>query len=196
MNKIRNQMACILLPVFSACSIQATQAVSNADSTHIDSAATVATISLDNALPAPDLTKVKAGKTLKLVRIMEGGACKNNQQGAVGMFRLYADPDDIDRIEQNEGAGAFADFERRIEAFSMLSLQQAIDRLDFQVDSSALNEGDAQQKLADELANSFIDFIADDIAEFEAETMLTIDVIPLPDSLIIYLNACKTPHDH
>ncbi len=191
MNK-KKLMSGLLLPVISACSTQETLPASNPEPMD-----TVATISLNNALPAPDLTIVKDGKTLKLVRIMEGGACKNNQQGAVGMFRLYADPEDIERIKQNQGARVFADFEVLIEAFSMLTLQQAIDRLDFPNDAYATrNEGEVQQKLADELANLFINLIADDIAEFEAETQLTIAVKPLPDSLQVYLNGCETPHDH
>jgi len=192
MNKKRKLMSGLLLPVISACSTQETLPASNPEPMD-----TVTTISLNNALPAPDLTIVKDGKTLKLVRIMEGGACKNNQQGAVGMFRLYAAPEDIERIKKNQGARVFADFEVLIEAFSMLTLQQAIDRLDFPNDAYATrNEGEVQQKLADELANLFINLIADDIAEFEAETQLTIAVKPLPDSLQVYLKGCETPHDH
>jgi len=36
------------------------------------------------------LPKLKRGKSLQLVRIMEGGVCKNTQQGAFGLFKFYA----------------------------------------------------------------------------------------------------------
>ncbi len=188
MYKIRYLLASLLL---SSCSTQSVQPLSNTHST-----ITNTEISLSPALPAPDLTQIKAGKILKLTRIMEGGACKNKQQGATGLFRLYTNPDDIQRIKQYQGSGVFAGFEVLIKAFSMRALQQAIDHVDFQTDAYALNEIDTQRKLADQLINLFIDLIADDIANFETETTLMIDVSPLPDSLTIYLNGCETPHKH
>ena len=51
----------------------------------------------------PPLTLIKADTTLNLVRVMDGGACKNNYQGAKGAFLLYADPTDIERIKREKG---------------------------------------------------------------------------------------------
>lgn len=186
----------MLLAVLSACSSQTTQPIQNSSSTPADSEIMVEPISKNNTLSDPDLTKLKAGKTLKLSRIMEGGACKNNQQGAVGMFQLYANPDDIERIKQNQGTEVFADFELLIRNFSMQTLQQAINSMDFQGDSNAQSSKEIQQQLTEELKNLFIELIIDDISKFETETTLTIDVTPLPDSLYIYLDACETTHSH
>ncbi len=82
-------------------------------------------------LGTPDLSILKDGKLLQLVRTMEGGACKNDQQGATGLFKLYANADDIERIKQTQGAEIFADFEIHIQDFSMLALQQAVKRLNY-----------------------------------------------------------------
>ena len=196
MNKTRYLLAGTLLTVLSACSTQPPKPISNTDSTKIHSTSTDAVVTLDKSLAAPDLTIIKNGKTLKLTRIMEGGACKNNQQGALGLFRLYTNPDDIERIKQNQGSGVFADFELLIEAFSMRALQKTVDQFDFQPDLFAISESDVQKELADKFTRMFISLIADDIAEFEIKTTLMIDVSPLPNALTIYLNGCETAHDH
>ena len=182
----------ILFPLLSACSTQTIhiQPATNTTSTPVDSEVSIAPISDQSSLPISGLTHVKSGKTLKLVRIMEGGVCKNTQQGAVGMFRLYASPTDITRIKQNQGAEVFADFELQIQDFSMLTLQHAINLLDFQDTAST------QQQLAKKLTKSFSDLIANDIAKFETKTTLTIDVIPIQESIIIFLDGCETPHEH
>ncbi len=57
---------------------------------------------------------------------MDGGACKNDFQGAKGAFLLYADPADIDRIKREKGPRIFSDFENKIQAFSTDALQEAI----------------------------------------------------------------------
>ncbi len=180
----------ILFPLLSACSTQTIQPAPNTASTRFDSKVSIAPISDKSSLPIPGLTNLKSGKTLKLVRIMEGGACKNKQQGAVGMFRLYANPTEITQIKQNQGPKVFADFERQIQSFSMLALQHAINLLDFQDTAST------QQQLTKKLTKSFSDLIANDITKFETKTTLTIDVIPIQESMTIYLDGCETPHEH
>ena len=65
----------------------------------------------------PPLTLVKGNKTLNLVRIMDGGACKNDYQGVKGAFLVYADPTDIDRIKRDKGPQIFSDFESKIQIF-------------------------------------------------------------------------------
>ncbi|NOR80229.1 MAG: hypothetical protein GQ529_05255 [Methyloprofundus sp.] len=180
----------ILLPLFSACSTQTIQPAPNSASTPVDSEVSIDPISDKSSLPIAGLTHIKSGKTLKLVRIMEGGVCKNKQQGAVGMFRLYASPTDITQIKKNQGPEVFSDFELQIQGFSMLALQHAINLLDFQDTAST------QQQLAKKLTKSFSGLIADAIAKFETKTTLIIDVIPIQESMIIYLEGCETPHEH
>ena len=189
-------MIIILLTMISACSTQSTQPELNEPDIPVDSEVSVTPISSENAALIPGLTKVKAGKTLKLVRIMEGGACNNIQQGVVGLFSLYANPDDIIRIKKMQGPGVFENFESLIETFSMRALQQSVDHMDFQNALYAKNKKDHQQQVAARFSTLFIESVAKDITEFEAKTTLTIDVISQSGSLIIYQNNCKTPHDH
>lgn len=148
------------------------------------------------SLPAPDLYRVKDGKTLKLIKLMEGGACKNDSEGVVGMFMLYADPDDIERIKQQQGNGVFADFEEGIEELAMLALQQAIEELDFNEDPFAIDDEDIQRKQAEALMPLFKDSVTGSLVEFENETTLTIDLLPMQNSLYFYLDGCELPHEH
>ena len=178
-------LACVFL---TACSTQSIRPVADAP---VDSEISIEKAPGKNAV----LTKVKAGKELKLVRIMEGGACNANQQGVVGLFSLYANPDDIDRIKLLQGSGIFASFESQIELFSMRALQQTVDHLNFQSDIHAQRKNDIQRQLADRFSVLFDDSIAEDISDFEAKTSLAIDVVSEPDSMAIYQSNCKTPHE-
>ncbi len=193
MKNLSNLIAGILFSLLSACS---TQPITPTNTTAINTAASVTAVTMDKTLPAPDLYMEKAGKKLKLVRIMEGGVCKNELQGAIGMFNLYASPEDIERIKKNHGSSIFSDFESRITEFSMLTLQQAADQLNFQSESYPSSKQDTQQQLASELTNSFMALILDHIAKFETETTLTINVKPTSNSIIIFLDGCNTPHAH
>ena len=78
----------------------------------------IAEDSLQNSAQDPPLTLLKDDKTLNLVRIMDGGACKNDFQGAKGAFLVYADPADIERIKGEKGPQIFSDFEIKIQAFA------------------------------------------------------------------------------
>ncbi len=184
-------IAIILPGVVSACSKQAIKT-----NTTTNEAAIVEEISLQNALPAPDLFIFKGGEKLKLVRIMEGGACKNKFQGISGMFRLYANPEEVEQIKAKKGPTTFADFERSIEAFSMLAMQRSIDKLTFPTDLSDVDDHAVKQQLAEQFVTLFSGLIADDLTEFERNNALTIDVTPMPDALVIYLQGCSTPHEH
>jgi hypothetical protein len=185
-----------MLPMFSACSTQSVQPELNTSAKTVDSEVSVTKIPSEHGSEMSTLTKKKAGKILNLVKIMEGGACNNTQQGAVGLFSLYANPDDITRIKQQQGPGVFASFELLIETFSMRALQQTVNRLDFKSGIDTLNKNHVQQLLADRFAALFVNSIAEDITEFEAKTTLTVDVISQTDSLTIYQDNCKTPHNH
>lgn len=183
-----------LLPLLFSCSSQPLQPESSeqpVEAEEMDEEATVTT-----SLPAPFLYRDKDGQTLKLVRILEGGACKNDEQGAVGMFMLYADADDVERIKRTQGEEVFADYEQIIEQFAMLALERALSEMEFAADPFALDDEDAQRRLAQQLADLFNATVAGAIAEFEANTTLTIDLVPLQDSLYFYLDGCEMPHQH
>lgn len=138
----------------------------------------------------PPLTQTKGDKTLNLVRIMDGGACKNDYQGAKGAFLLYADPDDIERIKSEKGPRIFSDFENKIQAFSTDALQEAINATNLAEDPFALGADEAQEKLTKQLSNNFRSSVADAINSFQQETTLTIDVVPFAPSFIFYQQGC------
>jgi len=181
----------LLSAMLSACS---TQPVDKVSSKAFDSEVSVTAISTDDLSSIAGLTRSKAGKTLKLVRIMEGGACNEKQQGAVGMFNLYANLEDIVRIKQQQGPAIFTEFESRIENFSMRALQKAVDKMDFNSDTQSKNA--IQQQLAKRLGYLFSRSIRDDIAKFELETTLSTEVLLHSDSMTIYQNNCDIPHGH
>jgi hypothetical protein len=139
----------------------------------------------------PPMTIMKDGKKLNLVRIMDGGICKNEFQGAKGAFLLYADPTDIERIKREKGAAVFKDFETKIQDISGDVLQEAVENTNLSEDPFALGEDEAQQKLANKLANNFRKAAFDAITMFQKETTLTIDIIPFPPSLVFDQKGCE-----
>ncbi|MDD1614205.1 MAG: hypothetical protein LUP98_06085 [Methylococcaceae bacterium] len=142
----------------------------------------------------PPMTMMKGDKKLNLVRIMDGGICKNEFQGAKGAFLLYADPDDIERIKREKGAVIFRAFETKIQDLSGDVLQEAIDKTNLSEDPFALGEDEAQQKLANKLINNFRNAAADAVDTFQKETTLTIDITAFPPSLVFYQKGCEVTH--
>lgn len=142
----------------------------------------------------PPLTLLKGDKTLNLVRIMDGGACKNDYQGAKGAFLLYADPADIERIKREKGPKIFSDFELEIQNFSTAALQDAISTTNLAEDPFALGADEAQEKLVKQLSNNFRNSVADAVNLFQKETTLTIDVVPFAPSFIFYQQGCEATH--
>jgi hypothetical protein len=138
----------------------------------------------------PPLTLITGDKTLNLVRIMDGGACKNDFQGAKGAFLLYAYPADIERIKTEKGSKVFSDFENKIQAFSTAALQEAIDATNLAEDPFALGADEAQEKLTKQLSKNFRNSVADAVNSFQQETTLTIDVVPFAPSFIFYQQGC------
>jgi len=138
----------------------------------------------------PPLIQAKGDKTLNLVRIMDGGACKNDYQGAKGAFLLYADPADIERIKSEKGPRIFSDFENKIQAFSTDALQEAINATNLAEDPFTLGADEAQEKLTKQLSNNFRNSVAGAINNFQQETTLTIDVVPFAPSFIFYQQGC------
>jgi len=194
MNKTQGIIG-ILLPLLSACSAPITQPVTT-DIEPIASKLSIDPLIQQDLLGTNSLSILKMGKSLQLVRAMEGGACKNTQQGAFGLFKLYANLDDIERIKQTQGSEVFANFELSIQDFSMLAWQQAVNRLDFKIAENSQNKNHSQEQQAKSLTSLFVDLVANDIQAFEAKTTLTIDVIPDADSLLIYTDGCEIPHAH
>lgn len=145
-----------------------------------------------NQNPAPTL--IKGGKTLNLVRIMDGGSCKNDFQGAKGAFLVYADPTDIERIKHDKGPKIFGEFETKIQNFSTQALQKAINMTNLAEDPFALGADEAQQKLAKQLSNNFRNSVADAVHTFQQETGLTIDVVPFASSFVFYQQGCEATH--
>ncbi len=142
----------------------------------------------------PPLTRVKGDKILNLVRIMDGGACKNDYQGAKGAFLLYADPADIERIKREKGAQVFSDFENKIQSFSTEALQRAINETNLAEDPFALGTDEAREKLTQQLSNNFRSSVTNAVNAFQKETTLTLDVIPFTPSFIFYQQGCDTTH--
>ena len=133
---------------------------------------------------------MKNGKTLNLVRIMDGGICKNEFQGAKGVFLLYVDPNDIKRIKEQKGAAIFSTFETDIQKISGDALHAAIDQMNLSEDPFSLGEDEARQKLAQKLMYQFRNASTDIIASFEKKTSLTIDITAFPPSLEFYQKGC------
>ena len=138
----------------------------------------------------PVMQLQKQGKRLQLVRMMEGGACKNIQQGVAGVFLVYADPEASETIKATQGDAVFVDFERQIEVFSTRALQSALVQLDFNANPFAFDEADRAEKLASDLERLFIQAVQADVEAFEQQTEMLIEVRPLLDSLQFYLDDC------
>jgi hypothetical protein len=139
----------------------------------------------------PPLTLLKGNKTLNLMRIMDGGACKNDYQGAKGAFLIYADPADIERIKREKGVRVFGDFENKIQNFSTEGFQKAINETNLAEDPFSLGADEAQAKLTKQLSYNFRNIIANAVDEFQKETTLTLDVVPFAPSFIFYQQGCE-----
>ncbi|NOQ35898.1 MAG: hypothetical protein GQ569_08380 [Methylococcaceae bacterium] len=194
MNKPFNILLVIIMLFLSACSTQPTKK-STTENTEKESNASVESITVNNTTAPDELSRQKGDKTLKLVRVMEGGACKNAKQGVSGMFLLYAHPDDVDRIKKTQGAEVFAKFEKSISEFSMIALQRAVNNSEFSKLVFIKDEAE-QQKTTQQLIQNFNNYITTAINEFEKESTLTIVIEPSLDSLNFYLDGCDIPHAH
>ncbi len=150
--------------------------------------------SLPRSEQNPPLTLTEGDKTLNLVRIMDGGACKNDFQGAKGAFLVYADPADIERIKSEKGPQIFAAFEAKIQTFSTQALQEAINATNLAEDPFALGADEAQEKLTKQLSNNFLGSVANAVKLFQQETSLTSDVVAFAPSFVFYQQGCEATH--
>lgn len=139
----------------------------------------------------PPMTLVKAGKSLNLVRVMDGAICKNEFEGAKGAFLLYADPNDIKRIKRERSAKVFHEFEGKIQHIASEALQEATRATNLSEDPFALGSDEAQEKLAKQLANNFRNAVTDNLKIFKKETTLTIDITPFQPSFVFYQKGCE-----
>ena len=186
----------IALISLAACSTQKVKqdVTTNKTSGAIDIAPTMANEAEQISGQNPPMAIMKDGKKLNLIRILDGGICKNELQGVKGAFLLYADTNDIERIKREKGATIFSTFESKIQTITGEILQAAVDKTNLSEDPFALGEDDAQQKLADKLVNNFRKAAIDVIDAFEKETTLTIDISAFPPSLVFYQKSCEATH--
>jgi hypothetical protein len=125
---------------------------------------------------------------------MDGGACKNELQGAKGTFLIYADSADIDRIKREKGPKIFGDFENKIQAFASKALQEAVNATNFIENPFTLGADETQEQLTKQLFTNFLNSVATPIKQFQKETTLNLDVEPFPPSFIFYLHGCEATH--
>lgn len=188
--KVLISMAFIAL---TACSAQEIKQETIAIPT-VDTLPAIPNDSVQNSSQNPPLTLAKGNKTLNLVRIMDGGACKNDYQGAKGAFLIYADPTDIERIKREKGPKVFSDFENKIQNFSTAALQEAVIATNLAEDPFALGADESQEKLTKQLSNHFRENIADAVTLFQKATTMTIDVLPFAPSFVFYQKGCDAAH--
>ena len=139
----------------------------------------------------PPLKRSKQGKDLHLVRIMDGAACKNSLEGAKGVFLLYADQNDIERIKKTEGVAIFKKLETQILDISQDAFQNAIDLTNLASDPFSLGADADQEKMAQQLSEKFGNGASAAIHNFEKETSLTIDLAAFPPSFTFYTQGCN-----
>lgn len=143
--------------------------------------------------PAP--SKLKGQRTLKLVKLMEGGICKNNDEGVLGVFLLYASPEDFERIKQTKGAEIFKDFEAEIQSFSLHAFEHAVNNTLIAISPFALDQDDAREQVTTELTQKFNTFIQADMLAFEQKNSLSIDIEPFSRSFQFYIDGCELNSD-
>lgn len=143
-----------------------------------------------NGSQNPPMTTTKNGKTLNLVRVMDGAVCKNDLEGVKGVFLIYANPEDIERIKKEQGNKIFSTFESKIQLFSEQALQQAADSTNLSKDPFAIGEDTERQKLAQQLSQNFSNAAADPIKKFQQETSLELDISTYIPSLMFFQSGC------
>ncbi len=143
----------------------------------------------------PAASKLKANRTLKLIKLLDGGVCKDDEQGVMGVFLLYASPEDFERIKQAKGTEIFKDFEAEIQAFSLHAFKHAVNNTHIAINPFALDQEDARNQVAAELIRKFNAAIQPDIAAFEQKSSLSIDVEPFTRSFKFYIDGCEIDSD-
>ena len=192
MNARLKFLTSITFITLAACSTQEVkQNTTTSNNTALDKSPIMANEVDQMSSQNPPMTIMKGNKKLSLVRIMDGGICKNEFQGAKGAFLLYADQSDIDRIKREKGTAIFNAFETKIQDIAGDVLQETIEKMNLSEDPFALGEDEAQQKLTTKLAYNFRNAAASATDKFQKETTLTIDITAFPPSFVFYQKGCE-----
>ena len=189
MKAIVNFFISVICATLSACSVQQPKQ-NEATATAAENTA-ISRQGLYEDKQNPPMAITKNGKILNLVRVMDGAVCKNDLEGAKGVFLVYANPQDIERIKREQGAKVFSEFETKIQSFSETILQQAINTTNLSEDPFSIGEDVAKQKMADQLSHNFRLAAADPITVFEKETTLAIDIDTYTPSLEFFQRGCE-----
>lgn len=139
----------------------------------------------------PPMTISKDGKTLNLVRVMDGGVCKDSHEGVKGTFLVYANAEDIERIKRAQGAKIFATFETQIQSLAETGLMDAINKTNLAANPFSLGADEAKENMVRDLNQNFRLAVANPIKKFEADTSLAIDVDTYPPSLEFFQQGCQ-----
>jgi hypothetical protein len=191
---MKSSLQILISVTFIALAACSTQEVKHDEKAVSTKAPATTEDSLQSSGPNPPMTWSSGDKTLNLVKIMDGGACKNDFQGAKGVFLVYADPADIERIKREKGTQVFSEFENKIQTFATQALQDAVNATNLTEDPFALGADEAQEKLAKQLSKNFRSSVSDPVKLFQNETTLTIDIVPFAPSLIFYQQGCEATH--
>ncbi len=136
---------------------------------------------------------IQQGKSkLGLVRVMDGGVCKNIQQGTKGSFLIYADLENIKSIKKTKGLQVFKEYEVKIQQFAADALQNAVDQTNLDKDPFAADNDDAQEKLAKQLAGNFQQTVAKALQDFKKYSGINLDVVPFQPSFIFFQQSCDS----
>ncbi|MGR9105486.1 MAG: hypothetical protein ACU843_01005 [Gammaproteobacteria bacterium] len=172
---------------FSAC---ATRKPEMPGAAHPPEEETESAVTSSSRVKPPPQTTFKNERELKLVRVMEGGACNTENQGARGLFLVYAEPDDIERIKKEKGTSVFERFEHEIEDLSLQAWQESVNSVSISDNPFALDVEDALDQVVRRLIEKFKEFARSLIGQFESDSGMTIDVIPFSPSMSFILENC------
>jgi hypothetical protein len=139
----------------------------------------------------PPMTITKDGKTLNLVRVMDGGVCKDSREGVKGTFLVYANAEDIARIKQAQGTKIFATFETKIQSLAETGLLDAVNQTNLAANPFSLGADEAKENMARDLNRNFRSAVANSLKKFEVDTGLAIDVDTYPPSLEFFQQGCQ-----
>jgi len=146
---------------------------------------------IESATVAPPRTIHINGKALMLVRAMEGGVCNKSDQGALGIFLIYADPIGIKHIETTQEPNAFENFESSIQAFSLKAFQEAVNHTNIGGNPFALDYDDAKTSVTQEIIENFNAAIKQPLSNFENKHSLIINVVAFSHSFQLFSSDCQ-----
>jgi len=139
----------------------------------------------------PPMVLIKDDKKLSIVKIMDGGICKDDLEGAKGEFILYADNTDVERLKREKGNAIFKTFESQIQELASNVLHTAIENTNLSVDPFSLGADEAQQTLANQFVVHFRKATLEAISQFQKDTTLSIEIFAFKPSLFFYQKGCN-----